>query len=482
MNIEEIINNSSYFNQKDKKFIKENGVVFTNKKICDIIINKINPNINEIICEPSVGKGIFVFSLLEFFRKKNHSIKEIANFVNNKLYCYDINADFIDEFKKLLKEYFNYFKYSGELILDNIIQDDFLIQKMNYDAIIGNPPFVRIQNMDKIYLNKLKDELKSISLGNIDLYYAFLEKALLSSKRVGFIIPNSFIKNKSGYFIRDIIKGRLSYIYDFRNEKVWSNISTYTLIVICEENISDNIRYETNNLNITKNKDELLSDKWIFENIKYGSNKLSNMINYYSGGLATIKDDVFKMDSFDEFYCYKNGEKIEKDICKKYIKVTTSRNFEDYKYIIYPYINGKVINEDILKKKYPFCYKYLLSRKKELLSRDKGKTSKYDSWYAYGRRQGLLKNKKGDVLILPLTFLKSRDIHFIEIPNNEDCLVLSGILVDVKKGMKDKFIEIIKSEDFYKFCEMNNKILSDKSKPNDIWLSLSANSIKNYKY
>ena len=68
------------------------------------------------------------------------------------------------------------------------------------------------------------------------------------------------------------------------------------------------------------------------------------------------------------------------------------------------------------------------------------------------------------------------------LPNGEDCLVLSGILVDIKKGMKDKFIEIIKSEDFYKFCEMNNKILSDKSKPNDIWLSLSTTSIKEYKY
>ena len=40
--------------------------------------------------------------------------------------------------------------------------------------------------------------------------------------------------------------------------------------------------------------------------------------------------------------------------------------------------------------------------------------------------------------------------------------MLSGILVDIKKDLKDKFIEVIKSNDFYQFCEMNNKILSDK--------------------
>lgn len=481
MNIVDIINSSSDFNQKDKKSIKENGVVFTNRNICDIIIKRINPKIEEIVCEPSVGKGVFVFSLLEFFREK-HSINEVANFFNNNLYCYDINNDFLSKFKNLIKEYFSHFEYDGELDFSKIIKGDFLLHKNNYDVIIGNPPYVRIQNLNKEYLNELKSELKSISLGNIDLYYAFLEKSLILSKRVGFIIPNSFIKNKCGSFIREIIKDRLDYIYDFRNEKVWSNISTYTSIVICGNEKLDNVLYETNNLSIVKNKKDLSTDKWIFENINSGNHKLLDMINYYSGGLATIKDDVFKMDSFDNNYCYKNGEKIEKDICKKYIKATTNRNFEDYKYIIYPYIDGKVICEDILKKEYPLCYKYLISRKEELLSRDKGKTSKYDSWYAYGRRQGLLKCKKGDVLILPLTFLKSRDIHYIEIPNNEDCLVLSGILVDVKKGMKDKFIEVIKSEDFYKFCEMNNKILSDKSKPNDIWLSLSATSIKDYKY
>lgn len=481
MNINDIIDSSSYFNQNDKKSIKENGVVFTNRNICDLIIERINPKIDDVICEPSVGKGIFIFSLFEFFREK-YTIEEIAYFFNNKLYCYDINGEFLSEFKRLVREYFNNLNYNGDINFNNIIEGDFLLQNMDYDIIIGNPPYVRIQNMNKEYLSKLKSELKSVSLGNVDLYYAFLEKSLIHSKKVGFIIPNSFIKNKSGSFIREIIKDRLSYIYDFRNEKVWSNISTYTSIVICDEKSSDNVLYETSKNNITKNKEDLSKDKWIFENISIGENKLINFINHYSGGLATIKDDVFKMEKHDGIYCYKNGYKIEKEICKKYIKATTSRSFEDYKYIIYPYIDGKIISENVLKEEYPLCYEYLLSRKKDLLSRDKGKTSKYDSWYAYGRRQGLLKEKKGDCLILPLTFLKSRDIHFIEIPKNEDCLVLSGIFVDIKSGLKDEFIKIIKSENFYIFCEMNNKILSDKSKPNDIWLSLSTTTIKDYMY
>lgn len=190
MKLNEIINKSSEFNQNDKKSIKENGVVFTNKNICDRIIEIIKPKITDRICEPSVGKGSFIFSLLEFF-KKNHTIEELANFVNERLFCYDINQDFIEEFKSLLNEYFKHHNYYTDLNLSNIVTADFLLQNDNYDVIIGNPPYVRIQNLDKEYLNKLKIELKSVSLGNIDLYYAFLEKSLLHSRKVGFIIPNS---------------------------------------------------------------------------------------------------------------------------------------------------------------------------------------------------------------------------------------------------------------------------------------------------
>lgn len=481
--IEEIIDYSQYFNQKDKDLIKNDGVVFTTKVVCDEIIKLLSPSISEVICEPSVGRGVFVFSLLEYFIKNEVPIIDLVDFVENRLYCYDINNLFITDLKKMIISYFKILKFDGVLDLKNIKCDDFLKQNIRYDIVFGNPPYVRIQNLDKEYLDNLKNDLKTITLGNVDLYYAFLEKAIKCSNRTGFIIPNSFIKNKSGKFLREMLVDSVNYIYDFENDKVWSGISTYTCIVICDSIYSDVLTYHTKFDKIDKFKSDLSNDKWIFYDLESGSNKLSDLINYQQGGIATLKDNIFKIDYIDGDYCYKKNNKIEKGICKKVIKATKVKEFKDHSWIIYPYDdNGKVLSEEFIRDKYPFAYKYLLNNKDELNKRDKGKTSKYDAWYSYGRRQGLLKKRIGRRIILPIVFSKINKIHYIEVPENDDCLILSGIILDIKFEKFEEFIKVIESENFCNYCVQQNKILTGNKTLLDIWPSITTTTIKEFKY
>lgn len=62
--------------------------------------------------------------------------------------------------------------------------------------------------------------------------------------------------------------------------------------------------------------------------------------------------------------------------------------------VIFPYqlCDGKafLIDENVMKHKFPMTYKYLESQRDELARRDKGKGKDYPVWYAYGRTQSLV--------------------------------------------------------------------------------------------
>lgn len=127
------------FDAKDINNIKNNGVVFTPLNIATQIIENIKPKITDKICEPSVGKGVFVFALIDYFLK-NHTIYDVAKFINYNLYCFDINSDFIEDLKsKVIRYVCVNNSFDGMLTLDNFKCVDYLETSDSYDLIIGNP-------------------------------------------------------------------------------------------------------------------------------------------------------------------------------------------------------------------------------------------------------------------------------------------------------------------------------------------------------
>ena len=48
--------------------------------------------------------------------------------------------------------------------------------------------------------------------------------------------------------------------------------------------------------------------------------------------------------------------------------------------------------------------------------------------------------------------------------------------------MKQKFINIINTDEFYNYCENVNRTLSDRKGSNDVWLTILTTTLKNYKY
>lgn len=392
------------------------------------------PNENLKILEPSCGEGAFLDIL-----------------VNKNIDANDINSFFIDKCKK---KFPNITFYNEDFINFD--------KKKKYDIIIGNPPYIRIQNLEKKFIEQIKLEYPILT-GNLDIYIYFILKCLDMLSKNGkliFIIPNSFLFNNCCKKILNNLmkKGVLEYIIDFKDKKIFPNISVYTCILILNKQNCNkrNFYYYSNDINHE------------YKKINYNINNINNSLLKYiniKNGIATLCDNVFIIDTnnisfIDEFFIHltKNNKKykIEKNIVKDILKVSKNKMYK----IIFPYIynNGKyTIIENI--DDFPECKKYLLDYKNILLNRDKGK-KKYEKWYAFGRKQGLIYNNEKRLFISNLVL----NLNCIE---NDAPLFYSGLLLEVKNEYKNiinlKQI-LIKNQD---------KILQNANIKSGGWFSLT---------
>lgn len=116
----------------------------------------------------------------------------------------------------------------------------------SFDAVIGNPPYVKLQNFVQVnsdVANWLvrgstgEAPYESTTTGNFDLYLPFVEKglSLLNHEgRLGFIAPSLWPRLENGQGLRQLVHaGRhLEKWLDFRSFQVFEDVTVYTAIQI----------------------------------------------------------------------------------------------------------------------------------------------------------------------------------------------------------------------------------------------------------
>ena len=179
--------------------IKKRGVVFTPFPIVKFMTSYINNSKVQKILEPSCGLGYIINNI-----NKKHDITGI-----------DINKEYISHCTTNLKHV--------KCILKNFID-----YKTNdrYDYIIGNPPYIKIQNIDNIDLIKMRKEYPEFINGNTNIYIYFIIKCfnlLNENGKLIFIVPNTWIYSKSFKYFKDFIfKNKyLELLIDFKYKQIF---------------------------------------------------------------------------------------------------------------------------------------------------------------------------------------------------------------------------------------------------------------------
>ena len=402
------------------------GVVYTPNIIVNYIVNETIKKNTKYVCDPACGNSAFLLSVV----KKMHetSGKLVSTIIEKNIYGMDILPIHIKHSKILLALYmlmigedkktikFN-FKTCNSLTVD--WRKIFPKVINGFDVIIGNPPYVRIQDISEHEKQQLTTKWKTC-VGSYNLYFTFFEvgiNMLNKNGTLGYICANSFFTSFAAKKLRSWFQENryVRKIIDFTHLVIF-NATSYTCVIFLDKKHNTGIKYNSitkysdldhlNKLDFNINRYEDLNyNKWrlLKTNEREIINKIETtgkplgQITEIRSGIATLKDKIYFVPYSKNKYLRKihDGKEyhIEKNITKNMIKIpdVDTVNIVPTHKIIFPYkkINGKytLIPELELKKKYPKCYKYLHAMKDILSQRDGGKQD-YEAWYSYGRKQG----------------------------------------------------------------------------------------------
>lgn len=302
---------------------------------------------------------------------------------------------------------------------------EILSEHGGFDAVIGNPPYIRIQALKEwapIEVEFYKKHYISASKGNYDIYVVFVEQGLnlLNKKgRLGFILPHKFFNAKYGQPLRELIsKGKhLSHVVHFGDQQVFTGATTYTCLMFLEKagnkqchvtKVEDLTtwrmkgavdEYVISNNNITGNEWNFVTGKSapLFEKLDSSYIKLASLVAKIAQGIRTSANEVYVLDlvSFNENLATARSKRLAKDVVveRKIISLfLQGRDIKPFsikspsKVVIIPYhiSNGRavLINEKDLQKEYNNTFMYLSENKAHLEAREKGRMRGSD-WYAY---------------------------------------------------------------------------------------------------
>jgi type I restriction-modification system DNA methylase subunit len=265
-----------------------------------------------------------------------------------------------------------------------------------FDAVIGNPPYVRIQGMKEWAPTEVefyKQRYKSASKGNYDIYVVFVERAmqLLNKQgRMGYILPHKFFQAQYGMPLRELVAGGkyLAEIVHFGDQQVFAGATTYTCLLFLKKAGNDRFRYtEAHDLDGWRSRGaasevEILADKatasgWnfvvglgasLFERLCEMPVRLGDVVERMAQGIRTSANEVYVLELVSEGENLLQAQSkqlnrvvpLERDVVAPFLKGREIKPYQilpSSQVVIIPYrVKGgriELIPEDELERKFP---------------------------------------------------------------------------------------------------------------------------------
>ncbi|MDA1050726.1 MAG: N-6 DNA methylase [Planctomycetota bacterium] len=318
--------------------------------------------------------------------------------------------DLFDEDERLR---INVFDWSGK--------DGFreIMKSGGFDAVLGNPPYVRVSNVDE----HLRPYLYSTYEINhrFDIYVVFVRRALellSETGRFGFIVPNKFFTSDYGESLRSSLSETraITNIVDFGDTQVFAGATIYTCLLFLSKQSHTHVNYKEANTTRTSQQfivrrevnvpaERLSTSAWAFVDAQSGQlldrfrdfPRLGDLCKI-KHGLQTGMDAVFLLtkashESNDDTIVVTSAAEpepfsIETAAVRRVVKgaVDLRRYYIEAseRYVLFPYNvkdQAALIESSEFAARYPLAWAYLNRHAKELRSKQKP-----GEWYGFRRR------------------------------------------------------------------------------------------------
>jgi adenine-specific DNA-methyltransferase len=284
-----------------------------------------------------------------------------------------------------------------------------------FDAVVGNPPYVRIQGFPRLQLDYFSKHYDAAH-GNFDIYVNFIErgyKLLKKDGMLGQIVPNKFFKTDYGEGLRRLIatSAALEKVVDFGANQVF-DATTYTCLLFLAKAPNPKFHYTVSQANEKSLSSSqfgeysvriLTPTPWVFgnkgtnsvlEKMAKGAVRLLDLPTEISRGSSTGDDEIFMVEAA--------GNRLEPGILRTPLFAS---DFSRYHFqlsckweVIFPYRveSGKyeLMSETEIRKKYPKAFDYLHSHKTALLKR-----KQFSEWFGYSAPRNLAVHERAQICI-----------------------------------------------------------------------------------
>jgi len=398
---------------------KSRGQFFTTRnRVLDVLIELIKNNGS--ILEPSAGQGHIIKSIENKFNKQIRAIELDYSKVDTRVCDSEIEVN----------NFFNFIKNSD-----------------SFDTIIGNPPFVKLKNVEGDTMDLLPEKIP----GNGNLYYFFIKYCVSILENNGeliFIVPKEWLYNVSAQFVRDYLSenGGFTHFIDCGEEKLFDDADVPALCIF---------RFQKGyfgGLKFYETLDDFYSGKYVIKQTTY-----SNTI--------VFSNEIYEGKRISDYFDVKVGLVTG---AEKVFRVGNDTNLSDELLI-------SIIGTNKLSSKYIFAdnvtsfqniptdiQEYFLSNKKKLINREIKKFNE-TNWWCYGalrnvdvmnsnrkRIYGLMKTRENEV------FWKGDEFEFFG-GGLVGLFLKNGLDIDL-----DEVVRHMNSEQFKKIMKDSNMYSNNK--------------------